>query len=134
MIDMEDRTTGIFTITNHALGMVFVGCSSKLREAKYYYLTSLRRGSVKNRALQEDFDTYGEKEFEFQVAQYCPKEELMGIKKIYTDHYRALGKLYDGEKEKGKRVSLALAGKKYDSKYNKRGWSDIWPVENWQFS
>jgi len=108
----EDRTTGVFMIRNCALGKVFIGHSCRLREIKNVYFSALRKGEAQNQNLQDDFDLYGEKEFEFEVIEYCPREDLKRVKSIYSDHYRSMGKLYDGEKERIEKVGTALTSKK----------------------
>jgi len=95
-------------IKNCALGKVFIGSSVRLREIKNVYFSVLRKGEAQNQELQKDFNLYGEKEFEFEVIEYCPKEELKKMKGIYSDYYRSINKLYDGERER----IATLAGKK----------------------
>ncbi len=88
----EDRTAGIFMIKNCALDKVFIGCSLKLRDAKNYYLSCLLKGIVRNKALQEDFNLFGRREFEFQVIEYCPPKELKKRKEFYIRFYRSYSK------------------------------------------
>jgi len=85
----EDRTAGVFMIKNIALGKVFIGCSLKLRDAMNYYLSCLLNGTLRNKALQEDFNLFGKKEFEFQVIEFCLPEELKRKKEFYLRFYRS---------------------------------------------
>jgi len=84
---VNDRKSGIFAIKNIPNGKMYIGKTGDLRVTESRYLSDLRKGVFRNKALQEDFRIFDEKEFEFQVIEYCGLEELDEKKKFYIDFY-----------------------------------------------
>lgn len=60
---------GIFGIRNLASGRVLIGQSSNLPGSWNRHRMELRLGTHRNKALREDWHTYGESQFAFEVLQ-----------------------------------------------------------------
>ena len=64
---------GVFSITNRANGKMLIDQSTNVTAAFNRHRTELRLGTHRNKALMEDWRTYGEANFAFDVLQ--PIEE-----------------------------------------------------------
>lgn len=116
---MKDRESGVFAITNRATEKIFIGMSVDLKATKNSYFNKLRGGICSNFELQEDFDRFGEAEFEFDVLEYCSKEELYKKRRFYLEFYRTHKDVYGRRKgirhqsaETKKKISSANRGSK----------------------
>jgi group I intron endonuclease len=123
---IEDRKSGIFAIKNIPNGKMYIGESSDLRVTKSQYLNGLRKGTFANKDLQEDFNIFNEDEFEFQVVEYCPLEELHGRKLFYIKFYGTNNKEagYNIMAEPRLPYSLYLSDKKQYKEVRKEMWRE----------
>lgn len=62
--------------------------SGNLESRKSNHLSKLRYNKHTNKLLQELFNTYGEKNFEFKVLEYCKKSDLYILEDFYMKKYR----------------------------------------------
>lgn len=70
------RQTGVYKIVCKKNGRVYIGSSTRcLARRRSAQFTSLRAGTNTSTALQDDFELYGESEFEFIVLHYLPPGE-----------------------------------------------------------
>ena len=60
---------GVFAIRNQGNGRLFVDQSSKLTGALNRHRSELRFGTHRNRDLQQDWKTYGEARFSFEILE-----------------------------------------------------------------
>lgn len=90
---MCDKISGIFTIRNIANNKLYVGMADDFRKRKAEYLCTLRRGNMKNPAIQEDFNLFGENEFEIELIEQCGKEEMSGRKRFWIDHFGSANRM-----------------------------------------
>jgi hypothetical protein len=70
------REMGIFRIRNRANGKVFIGNAQDLRGIINSNKFQLKRGTHFNKELQEDYDTFGEESFDFDILDILkPRED-----------------------------------------------------------
>lgn len=63
----------IYLLKNNANGKIYVGRTGRLSNRKKLHINSLRANRHPNKILQEDFNKYGESEFEFEIAEESEK-------------------------------------------------------------
>lgn len=79
----------IYSITNKINGRVYVGQTINFIRRRRQHLTLLRKNECPIHDLQNDFNIYGENNFEFEVLINCNKEELDFLEKIYIKELNA---------------------------------------------
>lgn len=79
-------------------GKVYVGESEDIEKRWYRHRWSLNNNSHENCELQEDWNTYGEGNFEFKVIQKCKKENLYELEIIHIEQFEAFEKGYNKTK------------------------------------
>ena len=78
----------VYVIHNIATDLYYVGSTTNFSKRKTSHLNSLRKGSRSNKHLQEDFDLWGESNFEFSVLKEVTKEEeLKALEEKYIEYY-----------------------------------------------
>lgn len=120
---MCDQLSGIYIIRNIANGKLFVGMAEDFRKRKAEYLGALRRGNMKNPAMQEDFNLFGENEFEIELIEACGKEEMGGRKRFWIDHFGSDNKMMGYNKPPARPVmpeSVTIFGEKRKKETKKR--------------
>lgn len=78
---------GIYKIENLVNHKMYIGQSHKIKRRWSDHKKVLRKGKNKNRLLQEDWNTYGENNFIFDIIELCPSEELDKKEKYYIKKY-----------------------------------------------
>ena len=63
------KPAGVFQVKNTANGKVLLGSSLNLEGTLNGHRFMLRTGSHRNKALQEDWNTYGEDKFVFELLE-----------------------------------------------------------------
>lgn len=58
----------IYLLRNNANGKVYVGRTERFENRKKLHLNALRSNRHPNQMLQDDFNTYGEEAFSFQIV------------------------------------------------------------------
>jgi len=95
-------TTGIYVIKNKINNNKYVGQSKRLEERKKDHLQGLRNNSHHNSHLQNAFNIYGEKNFEFKTICECEEEELDELEqyfiKLYDTHNNGYNMTDGGDK------------------------------------
>ena len=66
---------GVFQIENSVNNKVLIDCSMDMQSKWNRHKMELRFGNHRNRMLQNDWTTYGEKHFVFKVLDELKKEE-----------------------------------------------------------
>ncbi|HEY0955800.1 MAG TPA: GIY-YIG nuclease family protein [Roseateles sp.] len=71
----QDRTVGVYVITNATNGHFYVGSSVRVGRRAWTHLNHLRRGNHHSISLQRAFDKYGEQAFSFSLLVRCASAE-----------------------------------------------------------
>lgn len=66
---MSERPKGVFQLRNTVTGKIFVGSSPNLDKAYNKHRTQCVFGGHMNKALQADWNQYGEESFVFEVLE-----------------------------------------------------------------
>ncbi|AMR46918.1 endonuclease [Bacillus subtilis subsp. subtilis] len=101
----------VYKIRNIKNGKFYIGSSANFRKRKTEHLRLLKSGSHHNKPLQEDFNTYGENNFLFEVLYhsdyinrfdlYKKEQEFLSNsekEQLYNLYDNAFGMSYRGEK------------------------------------
>lgn len=116
--------SGIYCIKNLVNSKLYIGYTVNFTDRKNSHFELLRKKKHYNSKLQRAFLKYGEGNFQFEIIEKCEKEFLMEKEdywcKFFNTHKDEFGynisptspkeNLY--YKEKAKKISLALTGKK----------------------
>lgn len=79
----------IYSITNKINKKVYVGQTDNYARRYYQHILKLSTGRSPIKLLQEDFNKYGESNFEFKVEQECALEELDKLEQFYINKLNA---------------------------------------------
>lgn len=92
---MKKGLSGIYKILNKENNKIYVGSASCLARRFSDHKCFLKKNSHKNKHLQNAWNKYGEKSFEFIVIEYLPKEKniLLEREQYFLDLYKS----YDRE-------------------------------------
>ena len=77
--------SGVYEITNTINGKRYVGSSVDLNIRKQTHWSRLREGKHFNRYLQNAWNKYGERAFQFNVLLYCDQELLLEFEQPAID-------------------------------------------------
>ncbi len=83
-----DKRSGIYVITNLVNNKIYIGSTVKLYNRAYEHLRTLKKGEHKNHHLQSSYNKYGEINFQFDLIEYCDKEELLEREQIWIDFFK----------------------------------------------
>lgn len=91
------RQIGIYRITNKITGMTYIGMTSMNFGDRWdCHRALLRHGKHENGALQADWNTYGEDNFEFCVVECVDNaENLCELERRYIAVWRDMGLCYN---------------------------------------
>lgn len=79
--------SGIYEIVNLKNGKKYIGQSIDLYRRKIVHFSTLRTGKHDNKYLQNVYNKYGEKIFEFKILLYCEPFELTRYEQFFVDRY-----------------------------------------------
>lgn len=139
-------------------GKVYVGQTSKKRPRKTQHLNDLRRGDHHSVFLQEDWNTFGETRFVFEIVEECPIEVITEREQWWVDFYaatvhgynvknpitqdapsdrlsEAVKKTWEGDEDRRLVTSQARAKQWKDPKYQaerKAGTTSLWQDEEYR--
>lgn len=85
--DYPNDVGGIYKITCLENGTVYIGQTSNFRRRVREHIYSLRKGKHRNRQMQEDFDLYGESQFEISILANS-SESLDEMEREYIEAAR----------------------------------------------
>ncbi|PJI09958.1 MULTISPECIES: GIY-YIG nuclease family protein [Clostridium] len=83
---MSKVKIGIYLIKNNITRRVRVGSSKDIKRRFSNYKAKLRGGCA-NKLMQQDYNEYGEKSFEFIILKECNVKDLYKMEKYYLDLY-----------------------------------------------
>ncbi|WP_199614434.1 GIY-YIG nuclease family protein [Paenibacillus alkalitolerans] len=90
---------GVYAIRNKVNGKMIIGSAQDIKKRWSNYLTLLRKGEYGNKYLQDEWNKYGEENFEFIVVEELTrKRDLSIVEKYWQDYYRAADMLYNKNK------------------------------------
>ncbi len=68
---------GVYQIVNRINGKKYIGSAINLRSRFYNHLKTLKNGANRSRYLQNAWNKYGQKAFEFKVVLVCAKKDIL---------------------------------------------------------
>lgn len=80
--------SGIYCIENKVNGKKYIGQSAELNERKRSHFSMLKNGNHYNRHLQNAYNKYGKKNFEFKVILYAEPNELTKYEQGFIDKHK----------------------------------------------
>lgn len=132
------NTSGIYYIKNLINDMIYVGQTCQPFKKRYWlHCWNLRKNQHSNTNLQEEYNKFGEKSFEFGVLEVVKDHNLLDAKEQeYISFYKKQNKSYnisngggvrrdftvseDTKKKIGKKNKEKNLGKKYSSETIKK--------------
>ena len=81
--------SGVYKITNVTNNKVYIGSSKELKNRITKHLWLLKNKRHDNIYLQNSYEKYGEKNFKFEVIEYCSEEELIDRENFYILQYKS---------------------------------------------
>lgn len=86
---MKHNNSGIYIITNLINKKFYLGSSMNLKKRKATHLSTLRNKKHHNKHLQNAWNKYGEKNFEFDIVEYIEDENLLKeVEQFYIDDFK----------------------------------------------
>lgn len=82
------RTCGIYSITCTRNNKKIIGASSNIEKRWSVYKSNLRHNKYYKKDLQEDYNTYGEDSFVYEVIEECSLENIDEREKYWIDYYK----------------------------------------------
>ncbi|RXK83759.1 GIY-YIG nuclease family protein [Filimonas effusa] len=91
---------GIFQVRNKTTGKIYVASSINLDAIWNRHRTQLRFGAHPVKALQHDWNTYGEEQFSYEILSileqkdedtHDPKRELKELERMYLEELKPYG-------------------------------------------
>lgn len=118
-------TIGVYKITNKINGKVYVGASTDLQQRKIdHFKPSTLKGGRGKLPLYQDIKQYGKENFDFEIIEYCTKDDLKNREEFYLlelkdlDHYNVVYTAHNTDDENFK--------KEHSKRLTNRN------LENWQ--
>ncbi len=81
--------SGIYYIFNNSDGKLYVGSSNNLNQRKKSHFLLLRKNKHDNSYLQNSWNKYGEKNFEFIIIQLIDKDFLLECEQYWMDYFKS---------------------------------------------
>lgn len=75
--------TGIYKISCKITGQVYIGQSTQISRRWATHKRELRQGTHYNKLMQEAYNEYGEKSFEYEILEQCPAKKLDERERFY---------------------------------------------------
>lgn len=92
MINISEipHKSGIYKFTNLKLDKYYIGQSVDLKNRYLSHINLLRTNKHNNSVLQNDYNLYGEKSFEFEVLEFVDEENLSKQEDFWIKQYTNL--------------------------------------------
>lgn len=94
------KISGVYAIRNQANGKMIIGSAKDIRRRWSNYFSLLRHGKYGNRALQADWDEYGEESFERIILEETKITELFEREQYWMDAHWDKGILYNKHRQR----------------------------------
>ena len=79
--------SGVYRIINIVNNKMYIGSSKDLNTRKTNHFIMLRGGKHHSIHLQRAFDKYGERNFKFEVLEYCEESIILDRENYYLNSY-----------------------------------------------
>jgi hypothetical protein len=89
-LNPQSLTTGIYRIYNKVTNKSYIGQTINLKKRLIDHRYLLKSNKHINTYLQNSFNKYGLKNFEFNILEYCNKEDLDEKEIYYIDKFNSL--------------------------------------------
>ena len=73
---MKEKIIGIYMIRCKVNEKCYIGQSTNIKRRWYTHINELNRNVHICKKLQEDWNAYGESNFEFKIIQECTKDDV----------------------------------------------------------
>ena len=83
-----DKNCGIYKITSPS-GNIYIGQSVNIKRRWRDYRTRIKQAQ---KALAKSFEKYGVENHQFDIIEYCSKEDLNCSERFWQDEFKATGK------------------------------------------
>jgi group I intron endonuclease len=81
--------SGIYVITNEITKKFYVGSAKNIKKRNISHFYALRGNTHDNSLLQNAFNKYGEKSFQFTILEFCEIDKLIEREQYYIDHLQS---------------------------------------------
>lgn len=82
--------SGVYQIRNLVNNKIYIGSSKNLKHRKNHdHISTLKKNKHQNAHLQNAFNKYGEKNFVFEIIEFCEEKELKDIEQYWLDRLGA---------------------------------------------
>ncbi len=90
------KICGIYSIVNNINGKVYVGSSIDIEMRWKIHKSTLSKSKYygTNNHFQNEWNKYGEQNFEFSILEECAKDKLLEIEQLYIDKYKSLNRKF----------------------------------------
>jgi group I intron endonuclease len=89
------KKCGIYALKNIVNNKMYIGQSTDIDARKYHHYYDLKHHKHHSCKLQQDYDLYGENNFEFLILEECLFSELSDKEKYYVDMYHTMENGYN---------------------------------------
>jgi group I intron endonuclease len=113
---------GIYAIRSKANEKIYIGKSKNIAKRWPYHRKDLKLNKHKNRYLQNDWNAFGEDNFEVLTIEECSIDDLRNKEDYWIKYYKNLDIAYNIDNvfsrapEINEKVSNTLRGRKHDPK------------------
>lgn len=76
---------GIYMITNLINNNKYIGSSKNIKQRLFTHRSNLRHNHHHNEHLQNAWNKYGEKNFDYLILEYCSEEDRVAREQYYVD-------------------------------------------------
>lgn len=80
--------SGIYKILNKFNNKIYIGSAKNLNKRKSSHFNDLLKNRHSNKKLQNSYNKYGAKNFEFIILCNCPKEYLIKLEQWFLDNLK----------------------------------------------
>lgn len=91
---IQDGTCGVYSITNIIDGRKYIGSSKDIKKRLYKHTYDLNMNQHHNERLQKAWNTFGEDNFKFKVAEECRYDELEETENCWIEYESATDEEY----------------------------------------
>ena len=89
-----DDSPGVYLIRNIKNGKVYVGQTNNLKLRKQNHFADLKANIHHNKHLQNAWNKYGQKNFEFEVLEECSIEKLDDVEIYWIKYYESYNRRF----------------------------------------
>lgn len=87
--------TGIYQIKNMKNGKIYIGSTNNFAKRQKQHFHELKTGRHINKALQHDFKTHGDDNFQWKIVEYTWNSNRLQREQAWIDKYKKSKILYN---------------------------------------